>query len=51
MGGVSSEHLAENEDYYFSPEGLMIMTESYHLKRGYCCENSCKHCPFGFNKA
>jgi biotin synthase-like enzyme len=20
------------------------------LKRGYCCKNSCKHCPFGFNK-
>ncbi|MEC8739468.1 MAG: DUF5522 domain-containing protein [Bacteroidota bacterium] len=22
------------------------MTENYHLKRGNCCGNKCKHCPF-----
>jgi len=32
-------------DYYFE-NGLMVMTESYHLKRGYCCGNKCKHCPY-----
>jgi hypothetical protein len=38
------------QDYYLSEEGYIIFTESYHLKRGYCCQNSCKHCPYGFNK-
>jgi hypothetical protein len=34
------------EDYYLSPEGLMIFTEAYHLKRGYCCGSGCLHCPY-----
>ena len=38
------------DDFYYSPEGYIIFTEKYHLKRGYCCKNGCKHCPYGFNK-
>lgn len=40
----------EGEDYYRSPEGFIIFTEAFHLKRGYCCQSGCKHCPFGFDK-
>ncbi|TAH41320.1 MAG: hypothetical protein EYC69_08520 [Bacteroidetes bacterium] len=40
----------EPEDYYLSPEGYIIFTEKYHLKRGYCCQSGCKHCPWNFNK-
>ena len=39
----------ENEDFYYSEEGYKVFTEKYHLKRGYCCENGCKHCPYGFD--
>ncbi len=38
------------EDYYLSPEGYIVFTEKYHLKRGYCCKSGCKHCPYGYNK-
>ncbi|HNP48478.1 MAG TPA: DUF5522 domain-containing protein [Bacteroidia bacterium] len=38
----------EKDDYYLSPEGYIIFTEKYHLKRGYCCQNGCKHCPWKF---
>jgi hypothetical protein len=24
----------------------MVMTEKYHLERGYCCGNGCRHCPY-----
>ncbi|MEO0903077.1 MAG: DUF5522 domain-containing protein, partial [Bacteroidota bacterium] len=24
--------------------------KQYHLKRGYCCESGCRHCPYGYNK-
>jgi len=34
------------EDYYFSEEGYLVFTEKYHLKRGYCCQNNCRHCPY-----
>jgi hypothetical protein len=33
-------------DYYFNESGLMVFTESYHLKRGHCCGSGCKHCPY-----
>ena len=37
-------------DFYFNEQGLMVFTEVYHLRRGYCCKNKCKHCPWKFNK-
>lgn len=38
--------LVEGEDYY--SEGLAIVfTARYHRRRGYCCENRCRHCPYG----
>jgi hypothetical protein len=36
----------EPGDYYFSDEGYIVFTEAYHLKRGYCCQNNCRHCPY-----
>ena len=38
------------EDFYKSPDGYIIFTEKYHLKRGYCCKSGCKHCPYGYDK-
>lgn len=38
----------QNNDYYFNEQGLLVFTESYHLKRGYCCGNGCKHCPYEY---
>jgi len=32
-------------DFYWD-EGRMVMTENYHIKRGNCCGNGCKHCPY-----
>ena len=37
--------LVENEDYYLDA-GLMVLTARYHLRRGYCCEQGCRHCPY-----
>lgn len=36
--------------YYLDAHGNLVFTEKYHLKRGYCCENGCRHCPYGFKK-
>ena len=35
----------EKEDFYIE-NGKYVFTESYHLKRGYCCGSGCRHCPF-----
>jgi len=39
----------EDGDYYLTAEGYRCFTTQYHLKRGYCCESGCKHCPYGYN--
>lgn len=36
----------EGEDFY--REGAyVVFTARYHLRRGYCCESGCRHCPYG----
>jgi hypothetical protein len=43
------EHYDESkettQDFYYE-SGQLVFTREYHLRRGYCCKNSCRHCPF-----
>eukprot|EP00934_Nitzschia_sp_Nitz4_P003383 Nitzschia sp. Nitz4//scaffold91_size79674//23437//24501//NITZ4_005359-RA/size79674-processed-gene-0.31-mRNA-1//1//CDS//3329560076//3373//frame0 len=54
MTGVDIEecHAAALRDgaiTYDDPEtGFRVFTELAHLKRGNCCGNQCRHCPYGF---
>ena len=32
-------------DFYYE-NGYRVMTESYHKRRGSCCGNGCRHCPY-----
>ena len=42
--------MIEGTDYYINLDGNFVFTESFHLKRGHCCKNQCKHCPWKFKK-
>lgn len=33
------------EDFYWE-NGRMVMTETYHRKRGACCGSGCRHCAY-----
>lgn len=35
----------ENELYYLE-NGKVVFTPLYHINRGYCCGNVCRHCPY-----
>jgi hypothetical protein len=36
-----------NKTSYIDPHtGHTVFTELFHLKRGKCCGNKCRHCPF-----
>ena len=39
-------HAEPGTDYYFE-NGLMVMTAHYLKRRGFCCGNGCRHCPYG----
>lgn len=38
--------LVEGVDYYIDG-GKFVFTSTYHLRRGYCCNSKCRHCPYG----
>lgn len=42
---------ADEPEFYLTREGYLVFTEAYHLKRGYCCGNRCRHCPYGHRAA
>ena len=44
------QNFVEGLDFYFD-EGLMVLSRRYLLNRGYCCNNGCRHCPYGENKS
>ncbi len=43
---MEDEKLKEGKDYYIDESGLMVLTADYLLRRGYCCESGCRHCPY-----
>ncbi len=43
-----STKLIEGVHFYYDESGLMVFTKEYHLKRGFCCGNGCRHCPYHF---
>jgi len=51
MADFATPENQEEADFYYTPEGYKVFTENYLLKRGYCCQNGCRHCPYGFDKS
>ncbi|HEX8920283.1 MAG TPA: DUF5522 domain-containing protein [Pyrinomonadaceae bacterium] len=44
-GNSSEPPPIEGGDYYLE-NGLYVFTASFLLRRGYCCDNGCRHCPY-----
>ncbi len=41
-------NLTEGEDFYYNEDGYVVLTEKYHLAKGTCCGNGCRHCPYKY---
>ena len=52
VSASGSEPPATSPDLELQPgdtymEGpYVVFTEQYHLRRGYCCNSGCRHCPY-----
>ena len=44
---MTTNNLIPNIDYYINSDGNLVFTETYLLKRGFCCQSGCLHCPYG----
>jgi hypothetical protein len=42
--GPAASELSPEDFYYEGP--YLVFTAVYHLKRGYCCNSDCRHCPY-----
>ncbi|AEW02709.1 hypothetical protein A4D02_01680 [Niastella koreensis] len=42
------KNLTEGVDFYYNEQGYMVLTAQYHLERGNCCGNGCRHCPYEY---
>tara|TARA_S200000501_G_scaffold376323_1_gene430918 strand:- start:4827 stop:4985 length:159 start_codon:yes stop_codon:yes gene_type:complete len=47
---VSKINNLKKDEYYMTPNGYIVFTEKYLLKRGYCCNSQCRHCPYKKNE-
>jgi|GEM_PF-281145 len=43
-----NDSLVENVHFYYNKEGLMVLTQAFLSKRGYCCQSGCLHCPYQY---
>ena len=43
---MEKEHEFIKDVHYYLEGNKVIFTEKYHLQRGECCNNNCRHCPF-----
>jgi hypothetical protein len=41
---LSDEPLRPEDFYMEGP--YMVFTAAFHLRRGYCCNSDCRHCPY-----
>ena len=42
-----AEALESGQPGYVDPvTGFFVMTAETHARRGYCCDNGCRHCPY-----
>lgn len=46
----TQKELLIEELHYYKENNYWVFTELYHLLRGYCCKNACRHCVYGFQK-
>ena len=47
LAAVRDAPLVEGVDYVVE-DGLWVFSRYFHLKRGHCCGNSCRNCPYDY---
>lgn len=45
MRTAKPKALVQGVDYYMDGDKF-VFTAAYHLKRGFCCNHGCRHCPY-----
>lgn len=46
LTNMDKNHEFIKDVHYYLEGDRVIFTEKYHLQRGECCKNNCRHCPY-----
>jgi hypothetical protein len=46
---IKRESYIEGKHFYMEND-LFVFTEYFHIVKGECCRNSCRHCAYGYSK-
>lgn len=49
VNDMKQKKLRKRIDFVYE-NGFVVLTRSYLLKRGFCCKNGCKNCPYSQEK-
>jgi hypothetical protein len=45
---MKKKKLVEVTDFYYNEQGFVVLTRKFHVERGTCCGNGCRHCPYNY---
>ena len=45
---MSQTELIEGVHFYINQDGYIVLTEKFHLEKGFCCGMGCLHCPYNY---
>lgn len=45
---ISKNNYIDGKHFYIE-NNLLVFTEYFHIVKGTCCRNACRHCAYGFN--
>jgi len=45
---MKQNDLIEGIHFYINQDGYIVLTEKYHLEKGFCCGMGCLHCPYNY---
>ncbi len=43
---LSNKELQNSDNNFYWENGFCVFTEHFLMKRGHCCGNGCRHCPY-----
>jgi hypothetical protein len=43
---TAAEQEAQQDEDFYMDGPYCVFTEAFHLKRGFCCNSDCRHCPY-----
>lgn len=45
---MNTSGLVKGIHYYINADGYVVLSEQYHLEKGFCCGMGCLHCPYNY---